>query len=244
MDEYNNGQYNAPYYSERPTGFNAQLALQNTLVKSLLMAAGGVLLSTLTAILFARSELFMFRLIMNGPQILIAIVIAEFVLVFADTWAINKGYTAAAVAMYFMYALLNGFVLSIVFFAYGLGTAYQALLMTTLMFAGICAFGYFTKRDLSKVGSIAIMALWGVIVVSFLNLIWFKSTGLDLVMDYVVVLLFVAITAWDFQKAKKVAMNTGGTEGTLTAVSLGMELYLDFINLLIRLISIMGRRRD
>ena len=102
----------------------------------------------------------------------------------------------------------------------------------------------FTRIDLSSIGGICTMALVGLLLVSVANMLFIHATGLELVIDYLVVLVFVGLTAYDGQKLKEVARSASESDVNIVSIFWGMQLYLDFINLFIRLLSIFGNRRD
>ena len=103
--------------------------------------------------------------------------------------------------------------------------------------------GYVTKTDLTKLGKILFMALIGLVIATIVN-IFVKSSGLDLILSYVGVLVFVGLTAYDTQKIKQMLWQAGNlSEGAQKIALLGaLSLYLDFINLFLYLLRIFGRR--
>ena len=134
----------------------------------------------------------------------------------------------------------------------GLGIAYQLALVqrvffiTAAMFGGLAVFGTVTKSDLSQIGSICGMALWGLIVAVFVNM-FFHSSRFDWIVSFAGVLIFSGLTMWDAQKIKLIAQQEGAMDAaTRHKVGLmgALELYLDFINLFIYLLRILGRSRD
>ena len=171
------------------------------------------------------------------------LLIAEIVVVLVNSWAIKKDNLILAGILYGVYTIVNGVTLSVVFLAYEMGSIMEAFLMAGIVFGVMAAYGYFTKKDLTQIGSICTMALFAVILVSLANMFLIHSSGLDLIMDYVVVLLFVGITAYDMYKMKQMIIVGGEEEINRVALYTGMELYLDFINLFLRLIRIMGKKR-
>lgn len=171
-------------------------------------------------------------------------IIAELVVVFAATAAIGKKKTALASVLFGAYAIINGLTLSVFFFAYSLGSIQEVFLLTAGMFAGMALIGATTHIDLTKMGSFLIMAIWGIILTTVVNLLFIHSTGLNLLMDYVGVAIFVGLTAYDTQKMKRLARSGNISSANVIALYCGMQLYLDFINLFIRLLSILGKNRN
>lgn len=138
----------------------------------------------------------------------------------------------------------NGLTLSVIFYAYDIGSIQEVLLLTAGMFAGMALIGATTHINLTKVGSFLLMALWGVILVSVVNVFFLHSTGLNLMIDYVGVLIFVVLTAYDTQKMKAMARSGEMSDANIISLYCGMQLYLDFINLFLRLLRIFGRSRN
>ena len=177
---------------------------------------------------------------------LIVCAIAEVALVFALSFAINKIAPAAAAVLFMVYAALNGVTLSVLLLVYAIGTIQTAFFATAGTFAAMAVFGTVTKRNLDMVGRIAFMALIGLIIASLVNL-FMRNSGLDALLCYVGVGVFVALTASDAQKIRELADNAYRLDSA-TVARLGilgaLQLYLDFINLFIYLVQILGRNRE
>lgn len=171
------------------------------------------------------------------------LLIFEFLLVLGLSWAINKIPAILAVLAFMFYAFVNGLTLSIVFYVYTATSIYTTFFVTAGMFAGMSAFGYITKIDLTKFGAFLYMGLWGIILGSVVNLFWANSTLYWLV-TYVGIFIFVGLTAYDTQKIKKMAMESDGSDeqGKKNAIMGALVLYLDFINLFLLLLRVLGRK--
>lgn len=218
-----------------------QALLSQVATKSFAIVFIGLIITTIASYLTLSSVDFLYAILSKG--IFPFLLIAEIVVVLVNGWAIRKDNLILAGALYLVYSISNGVTMSVVFLAYDLGTVKEAFLMATIIFGAMAAFGYFTKKDLSTVGSICSMALIGVVIVSLLNALIFHSSGMDLIMDYVVILLFVGITAFDMYCMKQMTLEGGENEVNRVALFTGMQLYLDFINIFLRLVRIMGRKR-
>ena len=152
----------------------------------------------------------------------------------------------AMVLMFIGYAALNGLTLSVVFIAYQIALVQRVFFITAAMFGGLAVFGTVTKSDLSQIGSICDMALWGLIVAVFVNM-FFHSSGFDWIVSFAGVLIFSGLTMRDAQKIKLIAQQEGAMDAaTRHKVGLmgALELYLDFINLFLYLLRILGKGRD
>ncbi|WP_234120372.1 Bax inhibitor-1/YccA family protein [Clostridium hydrogenum] len=172
--------------------------------------------------------------------------IAEVLIVVFLSRAINKMSAQTATVIFFVYSVVNGFTFSWIFLAYDLGSIASVFLVTAGTFGVMCAYGYVTKRDLTSVGNICFMALIGLIIASVVNIFIINDT-FSLVISFIGVIVFVAITAYDTQKIKRMALNLSYTDD-LEAKSKGsilgaLTLYLDFINLFIYLLRLFGKKR-
>jgi uncharacterized protein len=167
-------------------------------------------------------------------------IIVQLVLVIGLSAGIRRLSATLALGLFFVYAALTGFVFSIIFVAYSLPTITLAFASASAMFGASAAFGFVTKRDLSVFARFFMMALIGIIVSSFLNLLVFHSSSLSLIVSYLGVALFAGITAWDIQRIKNgdLAAMLGSMEKA--SVMGALHLYLDFINMFLFLLRIFG----
>ena len=167
-------------------------------------------------------------------------IIVQLVLVIGLSAGIRRLSATLALCLFFVYAALTGFVFSIIFVAYSLPTITLAFASASAMFGASAAFGFVTKRDLSVFARFFMMALIGIIVSSFLNLLVFQSNSLSLIVSYLGVALFAGITAWDIQRIKNgdLAAMLGSMEKA--SVMGALHLYLDFINMFLFLLRIFG----
>jgi len=183
------------------------------------------------------------RLIFGNPIIFFALFLLQIVAVVGLSAAVNRLSPAAAMAIFIGYAMLNGLTFSAIFLAYTAESIAGTFFVTAGMFGSMSAYGYFTKRDLSGLGSFLFMALIGLLLASLVNIFWANST-LYWIITYAGVLIFVGLTAWDNQKIKHLAAQVNNeTEAGRVAAIGALTLYLDFINLFIYLLRILGNRR-
>ncbi len=172
------------------------------------------------------------------------LLISELILVGTLAGAIHKMTAVTATIIFALYSVLNGLTLASIFFIFTAQSIANVFFIAAGTFAAMSAYGYLTKKDLSKMGNIMIMALIGLIIASVVN-IFLKSEMLYWISSYVGVLIFVGLIAYDTQKLKK--MNVMGNEGTdedkKEAIIGALTLYLDFINLFLFLLRIFGRRK-
>jgi len=170
--------------------------------------------------------------------------IAELALVVAISAGINRISYSVAVFLFALFAALNGFTLSIILEIYTSASIASAFVVSAGMFGGMAAYGYVTKRDLSSLGSILFMGLIGVILGSIVNLFWANSI-LYWFVTFAGVLIFCGLTAYDMQKIKRIGESGIEGESAQKASILGaLSLYLDFINLFLFMLRILGSARN
>ena len=178
--------------------------------------------------------------ILSSPFLFYGLMIVEVGLVLAISAAINKISTLVATSLFFLYALVNGFTLSVIFFAYEIGNIGLAFVTTSVTFGAMSLYGYVTRQDLSKLGSFLVMALIGVIIASVVNIFWGNGV-LDLIISIAGVIIFIGLTAWDTQKIKRMASMTDPSMAGKVSTIGALELYLDFINLFLYILRLLGR---
>lgn len=197
-----------------------------------------------TAFYVAHSEALLTAIVTN--QILFwGLIIAELGLVIGLSAAINKLSLTVATLLFVLYSVINGATMSFIFLVYTASSITNVFFITAGTFAAMALFGYFTKADLSSLGKILMMALIGIIIATIVN-IFTKSTGLAMILNYLGVLVFVGLTAYDSQKIKQMLMHApdAGEAAQKVALLGALSLYLDFINLFLYLLRIFGGRRE
>ncbi|KGN99602.1 membrane protein [Porphyromonas macacae] len=195
----------------------------------------------LTSMLVYNSS-FVFTLMQN-PMLMWGLVIAELIMVIALSAAINKISFTAATLMFIIYSILNGVMLSSIFLIYTQASISLAFFVTAGTFGAMALWGYTTRRDLSKMGSILFMALIGLIIATIVN-IFLKSSAIYWITTYAGVLIFTGLTAWDVQKIKRMLSTADEVNDTTKKVALlgALSLYLDFINLFLYILRIFGNK--
>ncbi len=184
-------------------------------------------------------------LIFSSKVTFFGLIIAEFALVFAISGAINRLSLSTATLLFILYSIVNGATLSTIFFAFSVATIGKVFFITAGTFGAMALVGYTTKTDLTSMGKLLFMALLGIIIASVVNM-FVGSSGLDLILSYVGVLVFVGLTAYDTQKIKQMCQSASDAgESTQKLALIGaLSLYLDFINLFLYLLRIFGNNRD
>lgn len=212
--------------------------------KVYLWMAMALVITGFTAYYVASSETLLTAIITN-QALFWGLVIGELALVFVLSAAINKLSLTTATLMFVLYSVINGVTLSFIFLVYTASSITNVFFITAGTFAAMAAFGYFTKTDLSSMGKILMMALIGIIIASIVNF-FTKSQGLAVILNYIGVLVFVGLTAYDSQKIKEMMLTAPDTSESSQKLALlgALSLYLDFINLFLYLLRIFGDRRD
>lgn len=203
----------------------------------------GLLVSAFCAMGIASSPALCIA-IMTNPIIYWGLFIVLLVMAWVIPSRLTKMSTGAVLASFVIFAALMGVSLSSVFLFYTAGSIVYTFFITAGTFGAMSVYGYFTKSDLSKVGTFCMMALFGLIIASLVN-IFLKSSTFDWIISIAGVLIFVGLTAWDTQQVKRLAAaNLDPALADKLATMGAMNLYLDFINLFLFLLRIFGGSRD
>lgn len=189
----------------------------------------------------------MVRLIFGNQLLFFGLIIAELGLVFYLSARVQKLQASTATGLFVLYAALNGATLSFVFLAYTSTSIASTFFICAATFVACSIYGMVTKRDLTSIGGFMMMGLIGIIVASVIN-IFVKSSAMAMIISYVGVLVFVGLTAYDTQKLKHMALTqpAGLDAGVIRkgAILGALSLYLDFINLFLMLLHILGGSRE
>jgi len=184
--------------------------------------------------------------LMTNPVLTIVMIVAQLILVLVLAFRVMKMSPAVSNVMFFIYAILTGVTLSFIFISYEIGTIFQAFAISALMFGAMAIYGTITKRDLTGIGSFLRMALIGLILASIVNLFFLNDT-MFMIINYAGVLIFVGLTAYDTQRIKNMLAeaNAANAEEAIKKISVmgALILYLDFINIFLKILAILGRRR-
>ena len=188
------------------------------------------------------------QMIAENRGIFYGVLIAEFILVLGLTAASQRISAATATLGFLLYSALNGITFSLIFMLYTATSIGQVFFVAAGMFGGMAVFGSVTKRSLSGLGTFMAMGLWGIILVSLVN-IFIRSESLSLGTSAIAILVFSGLTAYDAQKIKSLAAQYSQGPGNDQAERKGaifgaLTLYLDFVNLFLSLLRIFGNRRN
>lgn len=173
------------------------------------------------------------------------LLIAEVGLVMYLSARIHRISFSTATILFIVYSVLNGVTMSILFMVYTMSSIATTFFVTAGTFGATALYGYVTKKDLTRIGNLCIMGVIGLIIASLVNL-FLQNSMMDLIISYIGVLLFVGLTAYDSQKIKQLLSDDSIeiNETTQKIALMGsLTLYLDFINLFIYLLRILGDRK-
>jgi FtsH-binding integral membrane protein len=174
---------------------------------------------------------------------MIIMLVATFGLVLLISFMINRLAPAMALGLFMLYAALLGVMLSTIFIQYTGTSITRVFFISAASFGALSLYGYTTKRDLSPFGAFLIMGLIGLILAMIVNIFW-QNSMLGFIISVVGVLIFAGLTAWDTQKIKEMYdVNDDGTLTARKAIMGALTLYLDFINLFLFLLRLVGDRR-
>lgn len=223
----------------------AAQSLVSTLFKSVYMQMAAALTVTgLTAYAVASSPQLLYALFSNSASIWI-LLIAQFGLVIWLSSRVMRMSLTSATLLFILYSVLTGLTFSSIFFVYTYESIASTFFVTAGTFFAMSLVGYTTRMDLSKIGNILYMLLIGLLIATVVN-IFVASSGLYWVITYAGVIIFTGLIAWDTQKLKTIFLEYGSADdsGHKLALLGALTLYLDFINLFLFLLRILGGNRE
>lgn len=241
---------NYPNYQnqqQQPPSFFESKAVQtqtNAILKKVYVRMFiGLLISAFVSLGVASSQAAM--MFFFGNQLVFwGMLIAMLVMAFMIPARLYKMQSGTVMLLFFLFSALMGAWLAPIFVVYKLGTIVYTLFITAGTFGAMSVYGYFTKSNLDKMGSLLMMALFGLIILMIVN-IFAKSSTIEWVVSIVGLLIFIGLTAYDTQQVKRMAAANPEPQLADKLATMGaMNLYLDFINLFLFLLRIFGGSRD
>lgn len=206
----------------------------------------GLALTGFTAFYVSNSET-MRHLVFGNQLIFYGLIIAELIMVFSLVSRVNRMSAGTATSLFVVYSVLNGVTLSFVFIIYTSESIVSTFFICAATFLACSIYGWTTKKDLTSFGGFLLMGLFGIIIASLVNM-FIRSSAMNMMISYIGVFVFVGLTAYDTQKLKNMAMSQpAGLDGAVVrkgAIMGALSLYLDFINLFLFLLRILGLGRD
>lgn len=237
---------NSNEYTAYSGGRIIDQGLKNFMLKIYNYMAGGLLITALMAYLVATNTSVL-RLFFNETGYTgfgYLALFAPLIMVFTFGWVVQRGTIQQVQAMFWGYSALMGVSLAPIFLAYTGASIARVFLITSATFGALSLYGYTTKKDLSGWGSFLFMGVIGLIIASIVN-IFLKSTGLDYALSYLTVFIFAGLVAHDTQTMKSLyyANNNSGDVESRGAIVGALSLYIDFINMFLALLRLLGDRR-
>lgn len=173
------------------------------------------------------------------------IILAELLVVIFFSFLRKKVSPVVAGILFVVYAALSGLTLSSIFIVYEIGSIGMVFLSSAIMFGLLAAYGFITKNDLSSMGKMLIFALIAILIMSLINLFAYNST-FGVIISVISIVVFLGLTAWDMQNLKAIYNYYASDDKELNKASIygALDLYLDFINIFLQLLSLFGRRKD
>ncbi len=226
-------------------GNYASKAAQSTLLRSVYVWMTLALVITGFVSMYVAQSYQLISFIFGNRLALWGMLIAELAVVFYLSARINSISFTKATVMFIIYSILNGATLASIFLVYTMSSIASTFFVAAGTFGVMALYGYITKSDLTRIGNICLMALIGLIIATLVSMFW-QNSMLQMIITYAGVILFVGLTAYDSQKIKRLLTADGieVTEETQKIALLGaLTLYLDFINLFLYLLRLLGDRK-
>lgn len=226
-------------------GNYASKAAQSTLLRSVYVWMTLALVITGFVSMYVAQSYQLISFIFGNKLALWGMLIAELAVFFYLSARINSISFTKATVMFIIYSILNGATLASIFLVYTMSSIASTFFVAAGTFGVMALYGYVTKSDLTRIGNICLMALIGLIIATLVSMFW-QNSMLQMIITYVGVILFVGLTAYDSQKIKRLLTADGieVTEETQKIALLGaLTLYLDFINLFLYLLRLLGDRK-
>ena len=221
----------------------ASSSVLSTVMRKVYVRMFLALVVTAFTALYVASSPALLTTILGSRAIFFGLMIAELAVVFVLSGMLHKLSTATATLLFYLYAILNGVVFSSIFVVYELGSIAYTFFITAGVFGAMSVYGLVTKNDMTRFGNYCVMALFGLIIATVVN-IFVASSTLDWIISFVGVALFIGLTAWDTQKIKNAAYEVEPSQMGKLATIGALSLYLDFINLFLYLLRFFGRGND
>lgn len=226
---------NQEYYSDDPIQTKSSSLFTKTffwMFLGLLGTAGVAAYSYYSGLLYGLITAGFFPILM----------VIELVVVLLFSFLFRKLSPTVVGILYFLYAFINGLSFSTIFYAYELSSIVYVFLVSAAIYGGLALVGYVTKKDLDGWGKILFAMLLGGLVITLINL-FLRNSMLELVMDWVMLIVFFGITIYDMNKLRQFEGDPELNQDKLS-IYCAMQLYLDFINIFLRILAIFGKRRD
>jgi len=251
MENYNRNSFNSNNWNTQGVS-SSDVATKTFMTNVFSWMFGAMLITALTSFGFSHFPALIDLLYYHSPEGILtgttglgmAVMFAPLIFVIIMSFGFNKLSVPALIGIFILYAASTGASLSAIFFLYKLPVIGGAFAIAAGMFGTMAVMGYITKADLSKFGAIMWMGFIGILIASVVNF-FMHSEGLSYLISFVGVAVFTGLTAWDVQKLKNIGATV--TNGEASAIKLSvmgaLRLYLDFLNLFLFILRLMGGNR-
>ncbi|MBV8736243.1 MAG: Bax inhibitor-1/YccA family protein [Alphaproteobacteria bacterium] len=232
-----------PRWTVRPadTAYGIDVGLREYMLRVYNYMASGLALTGIVAYVAAYSGFY--ALIARTPAIWL-VILAPLGLVMLMSFGVQKLQASTLQLVFWLYSGLMGLSMAVLFLAFTGTSIARVFFITAGTFAAMSLYGYTTRRDLSQFGSFLFMGLIGIIIASLVNM-FFASSAVQFAISVIGVIVFTGLTAWDTQQIKEMYYEADGAEiASKKAIMGALRLYLDFINLFMMLMQLLGTRRD
>lgn len=213
--------------------------MNQLLSKTFLWMFGGLLVTFLTGYIVSINENMVLSIF--ASPIFWIIIILEFALVIFFSARVHKMKPITAKICFLLYSFVSGLTFSSIFIGFEVGSVMYVFLIAAVTFAIFGAIGYFVNVDLNRISTYLIMGLFAIIICCFVNL-FLMNTTFDLIISIIALIIFFGFTAYDIQKVK--ILGNSGIDHDVVAINGAFQLYLDFINIFLHLLSIIGNSKD
>lgn len=200
-----------------------------------------MILSAMSALYVYHSS-FVYVMLFNRA-IFYGLLIAELIVVVAANSAISKQNVPLSACLFFVYSIINGITLSVIFLLYTGSTILSVFILAAVVFGVMAVIGLTTKANLNGVGAVGMMLLVGVVSLGIFNL-FIRSSALDLAVTVVGLAVFIGLTMYDTKKIKEMSYEDTESSTAIIAIFGALQLYLDFINIFLKLLRLLGSRRN
>lgn len=235
MNDNNN--YN--YYDSSVS--NSPRVVQSVMSKTFLFMFLALLLSAGSALWTIATGFYI--QVFTNDVFFYGLIIGELVIVMISNSVIRRNLVLPASLLFITFSLVNGITLSSILFIYTLESVFTTFLIAAAIFGVMAVYGFVTKKDLTTIGNIGMMGLTGIIVLGLGNIFLFKNDLLSLAVAAVGLAIFIGLTAYDTQKIKEMARNNYEISTNTLAIYGAFMLYLDFINIFLKLLRLFGKKR-
>ncbi len=203
----------------------------------------GLLVSGITAYWISNDPT-LYEYIIFSKIVFYLLLFGEIALGLSLVWLMKRISSQTAIIMFLVYCFMTGLTLSVIFLAFTIESICKTFFISAGMFGVMGIYGYYTKKDLSNIGQVLKMGLLGLVIAGIVNL-FLQSSGLDYILSFIGIIVFTGLTAYDTQKIRNnnIIGNENTPEDEKEAIMGALTLYLDYMNLFLDLLKILGKRR-